>query len=594
MGKELFERIDRKVGDLLNDIRIGKIGLPDLQRPFVWKDNKVRDLLDSMKKGYPVGYVMLWKAPEEFDNVRSIGTNSKDFKAPQDLVIDGQQRLTSLLGAMYGVEVKDKNYKSKFINISFNPLTNEFQVWTQAYENDKRWISKISKIFEAESSHTFPSFRKSIFKQINEVREKNGESILTDDEETTIEENLTAVLSLQDYTIPTLQITSKAEEEDVADIFKRVNSGGQNLTENNFIETLLSVYDNEMHDDIYKFCEDSRIAKDGTSYNQIINVDSSHLIRMAVGYGFRRARLAYAYKLLRGKDLETGVTSEETRKTNLLRFKDAMKCVMNLNDWHCYLNIFADSGYLKGDLISSKNVVVYSYVLFLIGKHDFRISVVDLRKVIARWIFMTTITSYFVEGSPESIAERIFADIRNMTKQEEFLAYLNDAVTLRLSDDFFTLELPNNLKTSSSTSPFWYGYIASLNILGYPMLFSKSPLAKYWIVGSSGKKSAIDKHHIFPKHYLTEIGIEDDRDRNQIANFTYLDYNTNIDIADKEPPLYVSIYRSKLGEEGYKTTCRQNALPENFETMDYFDFLEKRRVLMAGIIKKAYEQLLDK
>ena len=97
MGKELFDNIPSKVGDLLNDVKNGRIGLPDLQRPFVWKDNKVRDLLDSMLKGYPIGYVMLWESPADFENKGQIGINDKTFNTARDLVIDGQQRLTALL-----------------------------------------------------------------------------------------------------------------------------------------------------------------------------------------------------------------------------------------------------------------------------------------------------------------------------------------------------------------------------------------------------------------------------------------------------------------------------------------------------------------
>ena len=62
MGKELFKNIPSKVGDLVKDVRNGRIGLPDLQRPFVWRDNKVRELFDSMLKGYPIGYIMLWES----------------------------------------------------------------------------------------------------------------------------------------------------------------------------------------------------------------------------------------------------------------------------------------------------------------------------------------------------------------------------------------------------------------------------------------------------------------------------------------------------------------------------------------------------
>ena len=147
MGKELFDNIPSKVGDLLSDVRNGKVGLPDLQRPFVWKDSKARDLLDSMLKGYPIGYIMLWQSPEGYETVSKIGTNDKTYIRPDYLVIDGQQRLTALLAAINGIRVKDKNYVDRAIRISFNPLTREFAVWTEAYERNPEWIGEISKVF---------------------------------------------------------------------------------------------------------------------------------------------------------------------------------------------------------------------------------------------------------------------------------------------------------------------------------------------------------------------------------------------------------------------------------------------------------------
>ena len=326
MGKELFDNIPSKVADLLSDVKNGRIGLPDLQRPFVWKDNKVRELLDSMMKGYPIGYIMLWTSPDDYENTGHIGKNEKVYKQPDDLVVDGQQRLTALLAAMYGVTIKDKNYKERKIRISFNPLTREFAVWTQAYERNPEWISEISSVFAADQEHNISKFRKAFIKSANESREKNGETVLTEDEEDLIEENINDLLNLGIYSLPTLKINSKADEEDVADIFVRVNSGGQNLTEKNFIETLIAVYDNDVHDKINQFCAESRIPVNGTSYNQILFVDPSHLIRMAVGVGFRRARLRYAYMLLRGKNLKTGEITQSVREDNLEIFK-------NLANW---------------------------------------------------------------------------------------------------------------------------------------------------------------------------------------------------------------------------------------------------------------------
>lgn len=590
MGKELFDNIPSKVADILSDVKNGRVGLPDLQRPFVWQDNKVRELLDSMMKGYPIGYIMLWASPDDYENTVHIGKNEKIYKRPNDLVIDGQQRLTALLAAMYGVTIMDKNYKERAIRISFNPLTREFAVWTPAFEKNPEWISEISQVFAADEEHNISKFRKAYIKIVNEGRAKNNEAELTEDEEDCIEENINDLLNLGIYSLPTLKINSKANEENVADIFVRVNSGGQNLTEKNFIETLIAVYDNAVHDKINKFCADSRIPANGTSFNQILQVDPSHLIRMSVGVGFRRARLRYVYMLLRGKNLKTGEITQNVREENLKIFKESLDMVTNLNNWHAFMNLFASAGYLKGSFVASSNAVVFSYVLYLIGKYDYKVSSVELQKIISKWIFMSTITGFYT-GSTESQVEKQFADLRDVHNADEFVVYLNSVIANRFTDDYFEYSLPSELNSSSATSPAWYGYIAAINVLGTPMLFSTAPLSQYFILGTSGDKNSIDKHHIFPKNYLGKIGYNNDRDRNQIANFTYLDYATNIDISDAPPTEYVSRYRDKLGEEGYKLACKQNALPENFEQLSYPEFLIKRRILMAQIVKKAYDKL---
>lgn len=590
MGKELFDNIPSKVADLLNDVKNGRIGLPDLQRPFVWKDNKVRELLDSMMKGYPIGYIMLWSSPDDYTNTAYIGKNEKVYKQPDDLVIDGQQRLTALLAAMYGVPIKDKNYAERRIRISFNPLTREFAVWTQAYERDTEWISEISSVFAADKEHTISKFRKAYIRTANEGRLKNERPELTEEEEDAVEENINDLLNLGIYSLPTLKINSKADEEDVADIFVRVNSGGQNLTEKNFIETLIAVYDNEVHDKINKFCSESRIPANGTSYNQILQVDPSHLIRVAVGVGFKRARLRYAYMLLRGKNLKTGEITQSVREDNLAIFKDSLDMATNLNNWHAFMNVFMSAGYLKGSLVASSNAVVFSYVLYLIGKFEYKVSSVELQKIVRKWIFMSTITGFYTV-STETEVEKQFADLRDIHTANKFVEYLDSEISNRFTDDYFKYTLPSELNSSSATSPAWYGYVAAINVLGTPMLFSTTPLSQYFAPGSSGDKSSVDKHHIFPKHYLETIGYDNDRDRNQIANFTYLDYSTNIDISDAPPEEYVNRYREKLGNEGYKLACAQNALPENFEKLSYPEFLKRRRILMAQIIKKAYTKL---
>ncbi|MBQ8156932.1 DUF262 domain-containing protein [Candidatus Saccharibacteria bacterium] len=587
---ELFKNIPTKVNELLINVENGRIGLPDLQRPFEWNDSKVRDLLDSMMKGYPIGFIMLWSSPDKYENVGYIGENDKTYDAPEDLVIDGQQRLTALLAAMHGVIVRDKKYKERRIRISYNPISKEFAVWSQAYEKSPEWISAISDVFMADRGHKIPEFRRAFVAAYNEGRTKNNLPELSSEEEYQIEQNINDLLNLKEYALPEIKIFDNASEEDVADIFVRVNSGGKKLNETNFIETLLAVYDNDAYEKIETFCSDSRIPTKNTSYNNILEVDPVHLIRVAVGVGFRRARLRYAYMLLRGKDLRTGETNQETRAENLRIFRDALEKATKLNDWHAFLNMFARAGYLNKSFIASSNAVVFGYVLYLIGKYDYDLSSSELQHIIPRWIFMSTITSFY-SGSTESEVEKQFADMRNINTKEEYITYLDGGITSAMTEDFFNITLPQRMTTSAATSPEWYGYIAAINVLGKPMFLSTVPVANHLIPGASGTKNSIDKHHIFPKKYLERLGYDSNRDRNQIANFTYIDYQTNIEISDDPPADYVKKYRQRLGEKRYKETCFENALPLNFETMGYKEFLDRRRILMAQKVREAYIEL---
>lgn len=330
--------------------------------------------------------------------------------------------------------------------------------------------------------------------------------------------------------------------------------------------------------------------KDNTSFNHIIEADPVHLIRAAVGLAFRRAKLGYAYKLLRGRDLETKKTTQETQEENLRLFREALDVVMNLNNWHTFMNIMAGAGYLRKSLVSSQNAVIFSYMFYLIGKTQFNVKPLELRIIMTRWVFMATITGYFTD-SPESTVESILNDMRTLTTPQAFIDLLDREIRNRFTDDYFNSNLLRELVTSSTVSPSWKGYLAALNVLHYNVLFSTIPTIAFLTPGTSGLKSALDVHHIFPKNYLSQIGYDNDRDRNQIANYTYLDYQTNIAISDDAPSVYSAKLRKQMGDEAYVASLEQNAIPLNFETMTYETFLEERRKLMANIIRNAYNFL---
>ena len=143
-----FEVNNVTISTLLGYVNDGTIAIPEIQRPFVWKSIQVRDLIDSLYQGYPVGYIITWKSP---DVKLKDGTKSEG----KQILIDGQQRITALTAALLGQEVLDDNYKKKRIKIAFNILTQEFQTSNPAIEKQEEWISDISEFMKVGSINTF-------------------------------------------------------------------------------------------------------------------------------------------------------------------------------------------------------------------------------------------------------------------------------------------------------------------------------------------------------------------------------------------------------------------------------------------------------
>ena len=589
MPGSIYSPITPEVGTVLNDVLLGRIGLPDLQRPFVWKNDKVRDLLDSMLRGYPIGYIMLWESPGEMDDKKTvIGSNSKTYTAPKELVIDGQQRLTALLSAFYAVPVRDKSYKERVIRIAYDPYARTFKVADAATDRDPRYVSAVSEVFKAYKDNTFYEYCDSFFDALNESNEKKGEPAITSEERNKIRRGFDDLIALEHYLVPTLNISYQADEEMVAEIFVRVNSKGQALGQDDFIMTLLSVYEPEMRERIEEFCAKSHVPAQGTSYNPLIVVSPTHVIRATVGVGFKRGRLRYAYQILRGRNLQTKETSAETRIENFEKFGKALDQVLDLNNWHAYINILAQAGYINSSQVTSANALFFCYAFYIIGKYEFNMDTIPLQKLTRRWFYASALTAFYV-GSFESDFERQLNDVAALGTADEFVAYFEREIAALLTDDYFRVTLPQNYDANEATGPSWQGFVAAQIVLGVKGLFSTAPLAQLLTLGSSGKKKALDKHHLFPDNYLKEQGYF--ANRSNRANFTYVDYQNNIYISDDAPAEYVGRYREDLGEEEYLRSCREHALPVGFESMDYEEFLAQRRVLMAQLVKDGFEKL---
>jgi hypothetical protein len=585
MSYTVFTQVNYRVDALLKDIDMGVIGLPDIQRPFIWKNAKVRDLFDSMYRGYPIGYLLFWRNAAT-DDARNIGVEHKQ-KTPSLLIVDGQQRLTSLFSVINGIEIIRENYKKEKLKIAFDPLLEKFEVTDAAILRDKSYIPDISTLWD-ENCDLFV-FVDEYLKGVKETHE------ITSKDEAKIKKSITSLQALRNFPLTALELSKDITEEHVAEVFVRVNSKGTPLNQADFILTLMSVFWDDGRMQLESFCREAKSPSTGrpSPFNYFIKPSPDQLLRVCVGLAFKRARLRYIYSILRGKDLETEQFSEERREQQFSILKAAQKKVLNLTYWHDFLKCIRLAGFMSGKLISSQTNLMYTYVFYLIGRAEYNIETSKLRKVIAQWFFMTSLTGRYT-GSAETAMESDLARFRGVKDGEEFLSILQKICALELTDDYWKITLPNSLATSSPRSPSLFAYNAALVKHNANALFSELKVSNLLDPASVGQKSSVERHHLFPKGYLKNIGITDIRETNQIANYTYVEYGDNIRISDQSPSEYLPKLKPEDRRELNKM-YKWHALPLNWEFMDYQEFLEKRRELMAKVIHDAYKKLrIDK
>lgn len=589
--QEIFSNTTLTVNQLIEKIDTGELGLPELQRPFIWKDSKVRDLFDSMMRGYPIGYLMLWECPT-LDKKKSIGIDAHSYDSPKEVIIDGQQRLTSLYAVMKDKKVINSKFDEKDIVISYNPLQNKFEVGYSATKKDPEWIYNISEVF---TTSNITKLIINFTKKLDEHRTSKDRE-LTDEEQDTISENIIALSNLKQHTLPVFDIKANAEEEDVSEIFVRVNSGGVPLKQNDFILTLLSLYWDDGRREIEQFSKESTYPTKGktTSYNQITTVSAQEIIRVVMAYAFDRARLKYGYKLLRGADFDRrGAVDDDFRKQRFDTLKEKLPDVLDVHSWHEFLKAIMNAGYLSGDLILSNNAIFYSYAFYLIAKHRFKASYNENMHLTSLWFFYALLISLYT-GSFESTVEGHLNSIKGLNTLEEYKQFILSRVNERLTNDYFDITLlgSDGLAVSGKGNNAWNAYVASLNIMDAKILFSKSNLlvSKLFEPGTDGNRKSLEKHHLFPKAYLKSKGYTDAK-INQMANYAFIDWKDNMDILDDAPSVYYPIVCEGKSEEEILRMEEENALPHGWENMAYEDFLAERRKLMAAKIKAAFAQL---
>ena len=600
---EKYNASNIAIEQILNFIKSEEIAIPEIQRPFVWKPKQVRDLIDSLYTGYPTGYLIISQSP----NMKlKDGTLSEGKK----IMIDGQQRVTALMTAIMGVEVINSDFEKKRIKISFNPLAIDedevFKVQDNAILKDKKWIVDIAEIFVAGfDSFTF----------IQEYCSKNPEVNPSE-----LNKKLTQVIGIKNRQIGVITLDKELTIDEVTEIFIRINSQGAKLNQSDFAMSKIAAnvkyggnilrksidyfshlavqpdWYSEMSKDKdfmeSKFASKIKWLKDDRE--EIFDPGYGDILRVAFMHKFGRGKMKDLVSLLGGRDFETRDYKEEIAETSFAKLTDGVMDFMNEFSFTNFVLALKSAGFISNKLINSQMTLDFTYTLYLILNNNNQIDKTQIKHYISKWYVFSTLTSRYIT-SPESAMD---LDIRRI-EEKGFIEYFQEMEDSNLSDTFWEIGLVQDLETSAINSPFFNVFLAS-QVHGSDNSLMMNGTKVRDLITTMG-----DIHHIFPKGYLQKNGITDKSKYNQIANYTYLDTQTNISVGEKAPNEYFkSIFEqcdSKEMKFGnitdinlLKENLNINCIPENIISMDvnhYEDFLLERRKLMAKKIKNYYYSL---
>lgn len=595
-----FEVNNVSISTLLGYVSDGTIAIPEIQRPFVWDTTKVRDLIDSLYKEFPVGYIITWKSP---DVKLKDGTASEG----KQILIDGQQRITALTAALLGKEVLDSDYKKKKIKIAFNIRTEEFQTCNPAIEKQEDWIPDISEFMKNGNIN--------LFEYINNYANK------FEIDPNIVNERINKLQSIKNISIGRIELGSMLDIETVTEIFVRINSAGVVLSQADFAMSKISVNEKYEGNDIRKtidyFCH---FAKTPVDFDNIKNNDLAFsskdifnkitwikdknedlylpsyvdVLRVAFTYKFKRGKLQDLVSLLSGRDFETREYREDIVEDSYYKLYDGVKSFVSQTNFERYVMILKSAGIIDDSLVRSKNVLNFGYILFLLLRER-NIAPNIIERLVKRWVIMSIITQRYT-SSPES---QFDLDIRRLNEAEDLVQYINEELERRLGDTFWNSILVENFNTPVASSPYWKTYLIAQISLNDNAFLSKDMKVRTLVEGRG------DVHHIFPKDYLQKNGKNNKSIYNQIANFALIQTEINLQITNKAPNAYMleineqckngeATIGSIIDKELLNQNLKINCIPDGFENMtvnDFDEFLKQRRILMANKIKEYYYSL---
>jgi hypothetical protein len=583
---------------LLTWVKSGEIAIPEIQRPFVWDATKVRNLLDSLYQGYPVGYLIAWRNP-------TVKLKDGTSSAGKRILIDGQQRVTALMAALLGREVLTKDYEAVHIRIAFHPLEERFEVSNPAIRKDTAWIEDVAEVFAPDGS-------------LAELTDTYSEKNLGADRKM-VSRVLERLRKIINNYVGVIELAEDLDIETVTEIFIRVNSAGTELSQADFAMSKISVNEtyggNLLRKAIDYFCHLSvapeflsKIEKNDKAFaaseflpqmrwlkdvnDDIYDPKYTDMLRVAFTSEFGRGKLQDLVALLSGRNFETKQYEEAVAEESFARLKKGILAFINKNHFDRITMILRSAGFVTRSLIGGQNAVNFAYILYLRGRVE-SVPAADLERLVRRWYAMSILRGRYT-GSPESAFD---FDIRQV-EARGLVAYTETIFENELPDSFWTGMLPQLMDTSSGHSPYFLAYQAAQVKLGDKGFLSRDITVQDLLMNRS------DTHHVFPKHHLKSQSLAKGR-YNQIANFVLAQSEINIAIGDKAPEKYFGELAEQCadGKKKYggitdladmKASLRMNCVPESLldgKIPAYEDFLEERRRLMALKIKQWFEVL---
>ena len=605
MDNNIFSLQNISIKNILSLVEQDRIAIPEIQRPFVWKKSKIRDLIDSLYRGYPVGYIITW----ESDSAILKGGGQSYGKA---ILIDGQQRITALCAALAGKSIINKNYQPENVSISFNPIEERFETKTNATERGAEWIADIKAIIASDFSDR---------KFIREYGKKNPH--LTEDDLDIIASRILKIKGLLNIQIGRIELQNNVNIETVNEIFNRINSSGVPLSSADFAMSRIATYEKEPGDKfgmnlrktIDYFAEMS-IDKTGELYKNIKNNDPAFaqtesfskiswignqdfkhiytlnyndILLISSLAEFSRGDLGDLVALLSGRDFEERNYKIEIKDAAFSKLQNIVSLITDKYMLEGFIqDVLIASGYTDPNFIRAKNTINYLYAIYLrlrkSGKKSAEISR-DLRKLLNISNLTRRLSSSFNTIIQEDIKK---IDAQGIT---QFVQNLEETL---LSDTFWNTQLVAELDKTNLSTQYWYTYLVAQQKLQKQSFLNKSIL--------SGEMLLEDIHHIFPKAYLRKTGFSQN-DWNKIANFTPLKRDTNISVSSKSPKEYLGIVSDGKGEtissdiknkDELLENLKHNAIPKialDGQSNNYKKFLIERQKLMAKMIHEYYKNL---